>query len=241
MDNMMQPSNQRTNSLILLAAIVAALLALCWHANASARVQAQFPERIYRFEPVPEGRMVQHDFKVINRGDAPLNILEAKATCSCTEISYDKTIPPGGSGVISVHLNTEGDGGRDAHVAVNIVTNDPEQPESQLVITGAVEKVLDIQPPIVKLEGPVGRMLKQTVLIKPQPKYAFHILRALAKKGDLMDFALETDHDAGQPVYRLTVQITGSQKGRYFDRIVLSTDSPHKPEITIAVFANFIS
>lgn len=238
----MQPSNQRSNSLMLLAAIVAALLALCWHANASdQKAQAYFPERIYRFEPFPEGRIIRHDFTVMNRGTVPLNILEAEATCSCTDVSYDKTILPGGSGAITVRLNTEGEGGRDARVAVNVITDDPGKPNNQLVIAGTVEKVLDIQPPIVKLEGPAGRVLKQTVIIEPQPKYVFRILHAQAKNGAHMNFSLETEHRAGQPVYHLTVEVSGPEKGRYFDRIVLSTDSPHKPEITVAVFAHFIS
>lgn len=137
---------------------------------------------------MPEGRIVQHDFKVINQGTAPLNILEAKATCSCTKISYGKTIPPGGSGVISAHLNTEGDGGRNAHVVISVITDDPEQPKSQLVITGTVEKILDIQPPIFNRKGKIGQTLKQTLLIQPQPKYRFHILSARAKKGSNMEF-----------------------------------------------------
>jgi hypothetical protein len=38
------------------------------------RPQAIFPETTYEFQPVPDGTYINHDFKILNKGDAELLI-----------------------------------------------------------------------------------------------------------------------------------------------------------------------
>ena len=223
-----------------------AIALICYHlwiGSVWARTGAAIhvPETRYRFDPVPEGRAVEHTFILGNNGDSPLRILKAEATCSCTHATFDETIAPGGRGRVHVVVETDGDGGRDVAITVAVQTSDPAQPVIRLELAGHVEKLMEVTPPIVRLQGPAGKPLTRTVTIRPAEKYPFSIVESKARKGEHLTYRLARKNLSKQPDgYDLTVTVTGNQKGRYFDKIVLTTDSPHKPEIVISIFAHFV-
>lgn len=72
-----------------------------------------FENNEFKFGEVPEGEVVEHEFKFTNTGSLPLLITKARSTCGCTVPSYPETpILPGESGVISVAFDTKNKYGR---------------------------------------------------------------------------------------------------------------------------------
>jgi hypothetical protein len=64
------------------------------------------PAPIYDAGVVSKGAKVIHDFEVKNEGDGDLQILDVRAACGCTVASFDRLIPPGGSGHVHLEVDT---------------------------------------------------------------------------------------------------------------------------------------
>ena len=65
-----------------------------------------FPAPEFQFKALVEGEDVRHDFVIMNKGTEMLQVRDIKSTCGCTTVSYSKTIFPGGTGKISMKVDT---------------------------------------------------------------------------------------------------------------------------------------
>lgn len=77
-----------------------------------------------------------HEFKVGNKGTAPLQIKKVLPACGSAVLTFDKTIPPGGEGRIKVSLNPKGCTAKTKVRAFLVLTNDPEKSYFQLELAG---------------------------------------------------------------------------------------------------------
>jgi len=67
-----------------------------------------FEEKLFQFEEVESGTVVEHDFSFSNTGTVPLLITHARSTCGCTVPQWPKEpILPGEGGIISVKFDTK--------------------------------------------------------------------------------------------------------------------------------------
>lgn len=65
--------------------------------------------RTYKFPVTKEGAIIQHTYKVYNKGKAPFQLLNYDVECSCTSVDIEKEqLQPGDSSFITVTFNTEG-------------------------------------------------------------------------------------------------------------------------------------
>ena len=195
---------------------------------------AYFAEPDFDFQTAVEGTEVPHDFIVENTGGATLLIERVKTSCGCTTASYTKEIPPGSKGKISIKANTEGYAGSRFSKSITVSCNDPKQREIHLRISGQVEKFVSIEPKNISLSGVAGQKIQAVATIRFETKYPFNVLESHAQKGGNIRFNMERKPDG----YMLTVENLLAAKGTYTDRIVLKTDHPAKPEITVAVYGN---
>ena len=119
-----------------------------------------------------------------------------------------------------------------------VETNDPVTQKHKLMISGFVEKIVDIQPKgLVRLLGNTGTSIKKTITIIPEKKYPFKITEAKALKGEDIKFEFkEIESDRIQ--YQLTVENIKATQGRYFDTISLKTTSTLMPEISMRIFGD---
>jgi len=116
------------------------LLLLTWlgaACYASPRIFVE--EEVYDFGVVVEGETVSHAFLIENQGDETLQILRVWASCGCTTTNLsDPELEPGDVRRITVEVSTEGYGGSKISKSVHVESNDPEQPDLVLRITGTV-------------------------------------------------------------------------------------------------------
>jgi hypothetical protein len=104
-----------------------------------------------------------------------------------------------------------------------------------MVLTGRVEKFAEIQPPRVRIEGPSGQPLSAVVEIIPSKKYPFTLMELNARHGRYIRYKWKEIRKNGTDRYRVIIENTREEKGRYFDTLYVKTDSSIRPEIPIYV------
>jgi len=119
-----------------------------------------------------------------------------------------------------------------------VYTNDKNHPRLDLVITGQVEKFVTIRPKHINLRGYSGDTLKTSVSLVPEKKYPFKILSVRATDGKNIKYQLEEVELSANGAYELTVENLKQDTGRYFDTIILETDSKIRPQLSIRVYGN---
>ena len=117
-----------------------------------------------------------------------------------------------------------------------VYTNDRSRPRQDLVISGPVEKFATIRPQHISLRGYAGDAIKSKVTIIPEKKYAFRILNARAINGDNINIKLGEVKKSGGQAYELNVENLKKESGRYYDTIILTTDSQIRPELSVRVY-----
>ena len=92
----------------------------------------------YDFGDIKQGDKVSHTFVLTNGGGDVLKISDVKASCGCTAASPEKNeLGPGESTNLVVTFNSAGRMGKQSKT-VRIYSNDPENSEMVLTITGNV-------------------------------------------------------------------------------------------------------
>ena len=95
----------------------------------------EVPESSYNFGEVVEGSTYLHQFVIRNRGTGMLEITGVRPGCGTHLEGFDRFIPPGGEGKISLRLY--GRGCQSGQKKVSVVTcNDPRWPRFTLVVVG---------------------------------------------------------------------------------------------------------
>ncbi|MCX7607095.1 MAG: DUF1573 domain-containing protein [Bacteroidia bacterium] len=101
--------------------------------------RVQFDVTEFNYGKIKAGDKVTHTFQLTNVGKKPLLIRKVKASCGCTAANPDKTeLKPGESTSIKVTFDSTGRSGRDSK-SVTVITNDPRQPTTNLIIQGEIE------------------------------------------------------------------------------------------------------
>ncbi len=131
-------------------------------------------------------------------------------------------------------VGTNGYGGKYVREKIRVQTNDINRPWIGLAIRGQVKNFARIEPARVNLVGKIGDDLRAVVKIQPRPDHPFKIIGVRNAQGDKFIRYHLTD-TPGAKDYRLEVENRSSQKGTYFDQIMLQTDNPLRPELRVSI------
>ena len=219
-----------------------ALMALCLALVAAAPVKVKAPPKMvvgqttFDFGTIQEGQPLTHTFIIENRGGEPLKIEDVDPDCACTVPDYDETIPPGGQGKVTLTIKPFTVLNKFRKKTV-VHTNDPEQPEATLVITGVVTPLIEVQPAnIVRFLGD-PREPKQS-----EVRFISH----LSGPWEIKDFRtnipdkIEVKVKPVEPgrVYVLEVKNRVQEATRYAGVIEVFTTSKERPRLIVRVFAS---
>ena len=117
-----------------------------------------------------------------------------------------------------------------------VFTNDKSRPRQDLIITGLVEKFVTINPRHVNLRGTAGDSIKTKVTLIPEEKYPFKILNVRARNGKYIKFQLEEVQRSDDVGYEIRVENLKKDAGRYYDTIIVDTDSKIRPHLDVRVY-----
>jgi hypothetical protein len=99
-----------------------------------------FQETQHNFGKVPEGVVVDYEFKFVNKGSSTLNIKDIKTSCGCTgTLLSEKQIEPGKEGTLKVALNTANRMGKLSR-SITVISDDPNEPNKLLTVSAEIYK-----------------------------------------------------------------------------------------------------
>jgi len=137
-----------------------------------------------------------------------------------------------------VKVNTRGKGGRRLKKNISVYTSDGNESQHQLVIGGLVKNVFLISKKRIKLRGPAGSEITETTSIVPLEEYRFSITDAELKSGRYVELSWHAYQDKSGTAFRIQVRNLKKKKGRYSDKIILTTDSSIRPVIQVDVIGS---
>jgi hypothetical protein len=98
----------------------------------------KFKTAMLDFGEIESGKIADIRFEFVNAGDAQLVVKNVIPSCGCTTAELkQKTFEPGEKGEIPVKFNTSGYSGK-VTKNVTVLSNDSENPEVRLIISGIV-------------------------------------------------------------------------------------------------------
>jgi hypothetical protein len=152
--------------------------------------------------------------------------------------SYDRSIPPGGEGKITLKLNTTGYEGK-VRKAARVYTNDPKTPQEILVIDALVKTPIMVSDKMVFLQGTTQETISKSIDIKGElnkPLKLEPVDYTLDKK---VKFNIE-EVTKGKH-YRVTFTSIPNVGNYYQGLLKLRTSYPEKPELVIHVRGKFLN
>ena len=136
-------------------------------------------------------------------------------------------------------FKTQGYGGKTLTKTILVKTDDPQHRTLNLVVTGQVDRIAEIQPPSVYLNGKAGDTLEAVVTITPSEKYAFTIL-GLEKRNKSRIEATLVQPEKGGKTWRINIKCRSDKAEDLYDELILKTDSKYVPSLGIRVSAVFL-
>lgn len=134
---------------------------------------------------------------------------------------------------------TQGYGGQDLAKVVTIESNDPQRPETALKVSGKVENFASIKPDRVQLNGTAGSQVSSSVVVTPRPEYPFKVTSVQLQRGGDVRISIEPKAgQPGKPEYVVTLDNLRKEPGRYYDNLLIRTDSKVSSELRVAIYGN---
>lgn len=169
----------------------------------------------------PKGEKISHDFLIRNDVNAPLLVTEARPSCGCTVVDFDKTIASGKTGKVRVVIDTSAFSGPIAK-GVTVLTNDPQLPQFQLVLRATVAPTISAKPGyarfvVVQNEGGPSESLQ---VLSASDGTSFEVTKAETSLA-----GLKVSYREAAPAERVP-NVAGKQ---WMLRMLLSSDVPAGP------------
>jgi len=152
--------------------------------------------------------------------------------------SYDRSIPPGGEGKITLRINTKGYDGK-IRKSARVYTNDPKAHQEVLIVDALVRTPIVVSDRVVLLQGTTREAVSRTVDIRgklDKPLKLEPIDYTLDKK---VTFSIE--ELTKEKHYRVTFTSIPHVGNYYQGLLRLKTSYPEKPEVMIHVRGRFIN
>ncbi len=196
--------------------------------------RAILTETAHDFGSVTEDQPLAHTFRVKNTGGEPLVIEDVDPDCACTVPRYDRTIPPGGEGEITLTIKPFSVL-RQFKKETRVRTNDPEHRLLVLTLTGVGQPFIEIEPShIVRLRGNRGEELTGQVRFISHLKGPWQISGFRTTIPDKIEITLKTE--VPDRIYVLAIRNKSKEAGPYAGLIELTTTVPERPRLIVRVF-----
>ncbi|RLB06010.1 MAG: hypothetical protein DRG83_01355 [Deltaproteobacteria bacterium] len=148
-------------------------------------------------------------------------------------VNYDRTIPPGGEGKITLKVNTRNRRGKLTKRAL-VLTNDPTNKAVKISVSGTVKALISVEPrSYVFLTGlPDEDIIEEVRIVADQvPKFTIKEITDNLK--GKVEYKLTTVEKGKE--YILTITNKYKKVGNYYGEINILTDNPKKPKIRIRI------
>ena len=148
-------------------------------------------------------------------------------------VRYDRTIPPGGVGQITLKVDTTGLRGRITKSA-QVTTNDPQQRRTKIYLSMNIRAHIIVEPgPKIVLRGIVGEDIRRVLHIRPADNQPLEITKVTSSLGSAVEYKLSSKE--GSHKYDLEVMSKATDKTTASGYIALHTNHPKKKVLKLSV------
>lgn len=148
-------------------------------------------------------------------------------------VQYDRTIPPGGEGQITLQVNTANLHGRVTKSA-QVTSNDPKQRHTKIYLSLNVKTHIIVEPGSkILLRGIVGEEIKRVVHIRPADEQPLEITKIQSNLESVIDYTLHRKDDSNQYDLEVVSKVTEQKTASGF--ITLRTNHPKKSVLKLSV------
>lgn len=146
---------------------------------------------------------------------------------------YDRVIPPGGTGQITLGIDTSKEIDEFEKKAV-VWSNDPQKKSVVLRLRGEIKPYISIIPGgYISLQGVRGQVPAEQLDIINNHTQPFEITAVIHDLPDLIHWRLKENRPGFS--YTLEVEDISKKAGEYTGHLVLQTDQPKKPKLVIII------
>jgi hypothetical protein len=146
---------------------------------------------------------------------------------------YDRVIPPGGVGKVTLKVDTTGMRGKVTKSA-RVFSNAANQRTASLYLTINVRNHIIVEPgPKIMLRGIVGEDIERTLRIHAADDRPLKITVVKSNLGSVIDYKLNPKKDGR--LYELEVKVKSTGKRISSGFLVLSTNHPEKKELKLPI------
>lgn len=146
--------------------------------------------------------------------------------------SFDRSVPPGGEGKITLKFNTNGYYGPVTKSA-RVFSNDSTRRVQTLSIKATVRTPIYISPRSVYFKGRLGQKMERTIQITAKQEKALKIKPEKFDLEKIVSFKIKEIEKGKQ--YQLLFTASPETPGSFRGTLKLSTNYPEKPEISIPI------
>jgi hypothetical protein len=150
---------------------------------------------------------------------------------------FDRAIPPGGEGKITLKFNTRGYEGK-VRKSARVYTNDPNSRTDTITIEAFVKTPIVVSPKAVFIQGKITESLTRSVDIKGEPDKPLKIEPVNFTLNNRLKYSIEEVSPGRQ--YRINFTSIPNVADHYQGTLRLKTNYPEKPELLIFVRGRFI-
>ena len=150
---------------------------------------------------------------------------------------FDRAVPPGGEGKITLRLNTKGYEGR-LRRGARVFTNDPVNRTETLTVQVFVRTPILVSPRSVFIQGKVTDAITRSVDITGDPDKPLEIEPVDFNLNHRLTYHIE-EVSPGKH-YRIDFTTIPSNADHYRGRLLLRTNYPERPELAIFIRGRLI-
>ena len=149
-------------------------------------------------------------------------------------VRYDRTIPPGGVGKVTLQVNTTGLRGKLTKSA-QVTSNDSRQRKSKIYLAMNVRNYIVVEPGTkILLRGTVGDDIRRKIKIRPIDDQPLEITKVQSNLGSVIDYKLNRIDNSHQYELEVVSKATDRKNNRGF--ITLHTNHPKKKVVKLSVY-----
>jgi hypothetical protein len=180
-----------------------------------------------------EGVKITAEFPFSNTGASNLEIISINTSCGCTTADYDRVVPPGGRGLVSLILDTSNITGAFRKTAV-VKTNDPSNPVVTLTMVGETQSHIKVDMGRrIDLIGCNGQVTSATATITDVEGKPLVLAGVENPMSQYLDAKLLPE--AGGRSYKLTLTVRGSEAIEFAGPVFLVVPGSAKISIYVVV------
>jgi len=201
----------------------------------------RFDEKIYDFGVSGQREKILHEFGFANVGEGVLIVKTVRSSCGCiATVLSSEEIRPGDRGAIKATFETGEYEGKQKKT-IRVFSNDPDEPEIHLDITGVIKAEVAIEPEFVYF-GDIGKgetVARTLKLIQiGEDELRLNRLEVAEKYFTARVSRLEGGQNKG---FQIDVILgANAPVGRFAEAMTLHTNLKKHPRIDIPLYGNVL-